>query len=214
MEKKFKKLIILIPAHNEEKTLKKILYKTKNIADTIVINDCSTDKTKTIAKKFSTYSINNKKNFGYDRSLIIGFKYILKKNYKYVLTFDADGEHRISDIHKLIKYIKSNEFNCVIGSRTVFNRNSERLLSQVSSFLFNISDPFSGFKCYKSSYLKKIIPALKFNKLYLGLFFFLNKNKIKNINIKVNKSKKSANYSNIKLEILFVYIFIKILFFK
>ncbi len=214
MEKKFKKLIILIPAHNEEKTLEKILNKTKDIADTIVINDCSTDKTKDIAKKFSTYLINNKKNFGYDRSLIIGFKHIIKKNYKYVLTFDADGEHRVSDILKLIKYIKSNDFNCVIGSRTIFNRNSERILSYVSSFLFNISDPFSGFKCYKSSYLKKIIPYLKLNKLYLGLFFFLDKNKIKNINIKVNKSKKSTNNLNIKLEILFAYTFMKILFFK
>lgn len=209
MEKKINDLVILIPAFNEEKNLKKILIELKNIADTLIVNDGSTDLTKKIAKTFATFVINNNKNYGYDYSLIRGFKFLLKKKYKYILTFDADGQHRISDIRKIFKIIKSNKTNCVIGVRDSLNRHSEKLASSITSFLFNIRDPFSGFKCYKFSYLKKLFNLININEIYLGLFFFNLNKKIKCKQIKVSKAEKSSIGFGLNSEIFFIYIFFK-----
>ena len=46
-----KELLIIIPALNEEKTIKKIIQKTKIFGDVLVVNDGSIDETKKIAKK-------------------------------------------------------------------------------------------------------------------------------------------------------------------
>ena len=66
MTKKIKDLIILIPVFNEQKNLKKTILASKKIADVLVVDDCSTDKTNIISKKNSDYLIRNKRNRGYD----------------------------------------------------------------------------------------------------------------------------------------------------
>ena len=76
--KKNKDLIILIPAFNEEKNIKDVIVKFKNFGDTLVVDDSSTDKTGSIAKKYSKYYINNKNNIGYDLSLRKGINFICK----------------------------------------------------------------------------------------------------------------------------------------
>ena len=64
MTKKIKDLIILIPVFNEQKNLKKTILASKKIADVLVVDDCSTDKTNIISKKNSDYLIRNKRNRG------------------------------------------------------------------------------------------------------------------------------------------------------
>ena len=61
MEKN-KDLIILIPAFNEEKNLKRVIDKFKLYGDTLIIDDASYDQTPAIAKKNSKYYIRNIKN--------------------------------------------------------------------------------------------------------------------------------------------------------
>ena len=56
-----KKIIFIVPAHNEEKNLKKVLCSFKKYGDILTVNDKSTDETKKIARKYSNYLINNKK---------------------------------------------------------------------------------------------------------------------------------------------------------
>ena len=72
-------LIILIPAHNEEKAIRNIINKIEKKYDYLVVNDCSTDKTNLYLenKKF----IRNKVRLGYEGTLIKGFKFIIN-NYK------------------------------------------------------------------------------------------------------------------------------------
>ena len=77
MEKN-KDLIILIPAFNEEKNLKRVIDKFKLYGDTLIIDDASYDETPAIAKKNSKYYIRNIRNLGYDYSLRVGINYICK----------------------------------------------------------------------------------------------------------------------------------------
>ena len=97
-----KNYIILIPSHNELESLKKIYSKIRiENLNCIIIDDNSSDKTHIWLKKNKAIFLKNNKKMGYEKSIIIGFNYIIKKfDYKYIITFDADGEHRVKDLKK------------------------------------------------------------------------------------------------------------------
>ena len=127
------KLIILIPSFNELKGLKKIILKIKKISDVLVLDDCSTDQTSYWLKVNKIDYIKNKKNLGYTKNILNGMKYTLKNlpKYNYILTMDADGEHKISNIKKTINLIKkSQKLSMVVGVRNKKNRYIETILSK------------------------------------------------------------------------------------
>ena len=72
-------LVVLIPAYNELNNLKKILKKNKKLF--FVVDDYSNDNTELFLKKNKIKYIRNKKNLGYEESLLKGIDYIIK-NYK------------------------------------------------------------------------------------------------------------------------------------
>ena len=210
-------LIILIPAYNEEKSIRNIINKIEKKYDYLVVNDCSTDKTDLYLKnkKF----INNKVRLGYEGTLIRGFQFI-KNNYKkkYILTFDADGQHLITDIKKIYNLIKNKKLNLVVGERLKKNRLIENIFSIFFFSKFKIHDPFSGFKIYETFYLYKFINKLS-KKLYLVdiiLKFKDHSLSVKNIKITSNfiKNRKArvGNFfeTNFKIiKIFFCIYFIK-----
>ena len=87
-----KELLIIIPALNEEKTIKKIIQKAKIFGDVLVVNDGSKDNTKDIAIKNGVSVISHNINLGYDKAINSGLEFFIKKKYKYVITIDADGQ--------------------------------------------------------------------------------------------------------------------------
>ena len=89
-----KKLSIVIPAHNEEKTIGITIRRCKACfsdmkPEIIVVNDASTDHTGRIAAKNGARVIKNKKNLGHGQSLIRGLR---ASTGKYVLYMDADDQ--------------------------------------------------------------------------------------------------------------------------
>ena len=72
--------------------------------------------------------IYNKQNLGYESSLLKGFQYIKNKDFDYVLTLDADGEHSISNINKFFNYCNKFSPDLIVGNRTRKNRFSENEL--------------------------------------------------------------------------------------
>ncbi len=160
-------VIILIPCFNEEKTIIDICEKAKNFGTVLVVNDNSTDKTKILLQEKKINFINNKKNLGYEKSLIKGFNYIFKnfKKAKYILTIDADGELPVKNIPKILKN-KNKNLDLLIGNRSNLNRISEIILDYVFKIKFGLKDPVSGFKLYKIKSLKKIVNLLS-DKMFL-----------------------------------------------
>ena len=194
-------IIILIPSYNEIKTLKKICLEIKKLnLKFLVIDDASSDGTLQWLKKKRFNYINNKRNIGYENSIISGIKYILKKfNSKYLITFDADGEHQTKDLIKIIKHLKHRNVDMIIGNRNRFNRLSEYILSFLFFIKFGIKDPLSGFKAYSLQKLKTIKNKISKN-FYLVDIIYLFKEKnfvIKNVKIEVKKRVDISRVGNI-----------------
>ncbi len=112
------KIIVGIPAFNEEKNIASIITKLSTIADTILVcDDGSTDLTATIAKKIGAVVIKHGKNLGYGAAIRSLFLKAKDLDGDVLVTFDADGQHRIDDIKNVIKPIVNQEADLVIGSR-------------------------------------------------------------------------------------------------
>jgi len=195
------KVIILIPSHNEIKTLEKICLEIKKLRlKFLVIDDASNDGTLLWLKKKKINYIKNKKNIGYESSIIAGINYIIKNfDSKYLITFDADGEHQTKDLIRVIKCLKHKKVDMVIGNRDKFNRLSEHILSFLFFIKFDVKDPLSGFKAYSVQKLKKIKNKIN-AKFYLVDIITLFKAKnffIKNIHIKTKRRTDKSRVGNI-----------------
>lgn len=187
-------LAIVIPARNEEKTIKKVILSLKKYGDILVIDDHSSDNTQKIIKKLDVQAIRNKKNLGYEETILKGIKYFLKRKYKYIATFDADDEHDPKFFEKFRKYKK---YDLIIGKRQKFNRFFEYIFSFLTKKLYGIEDPLSGLKIYNSKMLKKIY--LNNDKLLNTFLIFKIKNhkgKIIHKNLIVKKRQDNSRMGN------------------
>ena len=117
------RVLIIIPAYNEEKNIKKTVNSIKkydNNLDYIVINDGSTDNTKQVLEENDINYIDLPFNLGIGAAVQTGYKYAYENNYDVAIQFDGDGQHDITYVNKLIDGIK-NGANMVVGSRYIDN---------------------------------------------------------------------------------------------
>ena len=189
-KKKYDSLIILIPSFNELNNLKKFIKEIHKRYKVLIIDDCSSDNTSTWLKKNKINFIKNKKNIGYEQSLIKGLKILSKvKKVEKIITMDADGQHKIKHIKKLINVSNNKNPDLIIGSRKKKNRFIESIISKIFQMKYSLEDPLSGFKLYKREKLKemKFENFKKFFLVDLVLEFIKKKHKVISINIETNK---------------------------
>lgn len=155
-----KKVLIIIPAYNEEKTIKRTLETVvSSNYDYVVINDGSTDSTEEILTKNNYNHISLISNLGIGGAVQTGYQYAYENNYDIALQFDADGQHEISFIPDLIRPIVDGKANLAIGSNFIDKENKSQRSSKIRrlgiAFLSNvifilshkrIHDVTSGFR--------------------------------------------------------------------
>ena len=166
------KLSILVPVFNEEKTIISVLkriHETK-ISDTdyeiIVINDGSTDNTKTLLENNNdlyTSLINNTRNSGKGFSVKQGLK---KASGEYIIFQDADLEYDPIEFEKFVKVCKKFNADVVLGSRFNYSdyTRSHNILNKIGNhiltFVFNLfynttfTDIYSCYLCFKRELLE------------------------------------------------------------
>jgi len=114
------RVLVIIPAFNEEKTIRKVIRQVKDafsIVDIIVINDGSKDNTYKEALKENVYVINLPFNLGIGGAMQTGYLFAKNKNYDIAIQVDADGQHDPKFIEKLIEPLLADSSDMVIGSR-------------------------------------------------------------------------------------------------
>ena len=164
------KITIGIPAYNEEKNIALIITKLKKITDSIIVcDDGSSDMTAEISKNLGATVISHKKNMGYGVAINSIFQKSKELNVDLLVTFDADGQHRVEDIQKVIEPIKNNVADLVIGSRFLdkksdvpnYRKIGIKVITKVTnaSMRKKLTDSQSGFRAYNGQVLSQIFPS-------------------------------------------------------
>ena len=161
------KITIGIPAYNEEKNIAAIIIKLKKITDSIIVcDDGSSDMTSEISKNLGAVVISHKKNMGYGAAIRTIFEKSVEIGSDILVTFDADGQHRIEDVSRVLHPLENNEADVVIGSRFLgkqsnvpnYRKLGIKVITQVtnSSIKTKLTDSQSGFRAYSRQVLSEI----------------------------------------------------------
>ena len=127
MEKRRRDLLIIIPAYNEETCIGGLLEQLEapeitGIADILVINDGSSDGTGRIVRRRGHEVINHIYHMGYGAALLSGYKFAVRRRYRFVIQIDADGQHDVCNILPIYERLRGLDGDgarpdIVLGSR-------------------------------------------------------------------------------------------------
>ena len=204
-----KKILLIIPAYNEALNIKNTIEDIKNNGDYdyVIINDSSKDDTELICKRCQYNYINLPINYGLTSAIQLGMKYAMKYKYDWVIQFDGDGQHKAMYVNDLIKNLKDNHSNIVIGSRFVSQKKpkSLRMLGSriLSSVIFMttgkfIKDPTSGMRAYDKKCIEEYIYNESLTPEPDSLVYFLKKKyKIEEVQVEMDERKFGTSYLNL-----------------
>ncbi len=113
------KTCVVVAAYNEEKRLASVVRDLKKAGYdwVVIVDDGSSDKTASIAEKAGATVLQHIINRGQGAALRTGIHYAADYGAEAIVTFDADGQHQVSDIPRLLKPIEDGKADIVFGSR-------------------------------------------------------------------------------------------------
>lgn len=166
----FVKTLLIIPAYNEEESLKTTIDSLSGLdVDFIIVNDGSKDSTVQVCRDNGYPFLDLSTNLGLAGAFQAGMKYAYRHNYDCAIQFDADGQHLPEYIEPLIEAIKENDI--AIGSRFV-NEKKPRSMRMLGSNLISaairlttgekLTDPTSGMRAFNKRMIKQLALGLNF----------------------------------------------------
>lgn len=172
------KKLVIIPAYNECKSIRKAVVDIKEHApgfDYVVINDCSTDETLDICRKYGLNHVNLSVNLGIGGAVQTGYIYGCQYGYDVAVQFDGDGQHDAAYLEMMAEKLCETNSDMIIGSRFLkkegfqssgLRRIGIRYFSVLLKVLTGkrVTDPTSGMRMVNRDVMK--IYAMNYPKDY------------------------------------------------
>ena len=163
-------IYVVVPAYNEEKTVSQIIEGiVKEGYNVVLVNDGSKDNTLNLAIESKSkypnkiFVISHMINRGLGAALKTGMTVARNKGAKYILTFDADGQHEIADIEKVVKPLQDGEADACIGARPFkdmpLSKSFANLVMNFLTLVFygcNVQDSQGGLRAFTADAAAKI----------------------------------------------------------
>lgn len=163
-------IFVVVPAYNEEKTVSQVIEGIASEGyNVMLVNDGSKDNTLNLATESKgkypdrIFIVSHIINRGLGAALKTGMTAALKKGAKYILTFDADGQHDISDIAKVVKPLQEGKADACIGARPLrdmpFSKSFANFVMNFLTLIFygrNVKDSQSGLRAFTADAASKI----------------------------------------------------------
>ncbi len=164
-----KKILVIIPAYNEEENILKVAKSIEEHKeyDYIIINDGSKDNTLNILKENKLNHVDLVFNLGIGGAMQTGYKYAYQNGYDIAVQLDGDGQHDPKYIKNIIDPVIDGKCDMCIGSRylddetsefksTFMRRLGKSLITGIIKMLYKvtITDPTSGFRAVNSKIIE------------------------------------------------------------
>lgn len=166
------RVLVIIPAHNEEASLRATLDEVRrtpvgpaHTLDLLVVDDGSRDGTAEVARRAGVPVLRHAFNLGVGGALQSGFRYAVERDYDVGVQLDADGQHDPAYLAALLEPVLRRDCDISIGSRFVARSGYRAPLARrFGMVLFSgvvrlalgqrITDTTSGFRAYHRDVMK------------------------------------------------------------
>src|SRR6187397_1564804 len=114
--------VVFIPAWNEEQNLPAVLdelHAELPDVDVLVVDDGSTDRTAAVAREHGAEVLSFGENRGLQEGIAAGYRWALEHDYAYCGRVDADGQHPVFELKRLLEIVRADEADVAVGSRFV-----------------------------------------------------------------------------------------------
>lgn len=200
-----KKLYILIPAYNEEKSITSVINSIPMYSNVqkfvIVIDDGSTDNTIVKAKNAGATVLANKQNLGLGATFKKGLKNAIKNNADIIVILDGDGQYKSTHLSELVFPLINNNVDMIIGNRYYYGYRSSILKEVVnkvisifisrillgSEILYDVQSSYRGFNRKLALFLLKELKGSYNYSQEMFMLAYINKFKIKQVPVECFK---------------------------
>jgi len=228
-----KRVAVIVPAYNEEVLIEKTINSIPDIVEKIiVVNDCSTDKTREILENLSNVNkkvqlINLEKNSGVGSSIVKGYEIAFEQGFDIGVVMPGDAQALPEDFNNLIDpvlnddidYTKGNRLNYygvskIMPKHRFFGNSLLTILTKFATGYYHIMDPQMGYTALNL----KLVPKLNLHKLikrygYPGhLLYLLNliDAKVQDVDVIPHYGEEKSGIKLITFVPKLVYILIKL----
>ncbi|TFF85685.1 MAG: glycosyltransferase family 2 protein [Promethearchaeota archaeon] len=201
------KLIIIIPAFNEESSIARVITTIPKMANidcnVVVIDDGSSDKTGILAQEHGAKVLKNKTHLGLGRVIKLGMARGIEENSDIMAILDGDGQYEASVLKKLVSAISDKKCDLIMGNRfmregyfdsSILKRIGNRLISMIISKLLlrlkTVYDIQSSIRAFNKDFAEFILNKIQADYNYAQEMFILaslNNFKINQIPVKCKK---------------------------
>lgn len=123
---------VVIPLYNEATVIAEVVEGLLlAFSNVVCIDDGSADGSGAIARAAGARLVTHPINLGQGAALQTGFEYALERDARYVVTFDADGQHRVVDAAAMVDRARRDDLAIVFGSRFLDDRTKPGLLKRI-----------------------------------------------------------------------------------
>ena len=162
------KVLLIIPAYNEEESLRSLIEEIKAVCpevDYLVVNDCSSDDTERLLEELGANYISLPCNMGIGGAVQSGYRYAAQNGYDIAIQIDGDGQHDVRFVKDMVKLIEDKQADVVIGSRFIDKEGFQssqarrigiRILSMLIRLICGakVKDVTSGFRAVNRRFIE------------------------------------------------------------
>jgi glycosyltransferase involved in cell wall biosynthesis len=163
------KVLVAIPAFNEERSIAKVVVRASEYSDEVlVVDDGSKDDTARIAERLGAVVLRHEKNLGKGAAVRDCFEYAKRSGADVLVTLDGDGQHDASQIPTLVNALAEKHVDVVIGSRMSKPAEMSRIrwlggraLDHATGISVGdkLADSQSGFRAYSRRAIETLTPS-------------------------------------------------------
>lgn len=115
---RFDDCALVIPLYNEATVIGEVVRDARTVFDHVIcVDDGSTDGSADVAREAGATVLGHPINLGQGAALQTGIEFAIWADFQLVVTFDADGQHRLEDAVSMVEHARDHDLAIVFGSR-------------------------------------------------------------------------------------------------